>query len=56
MKYFAFGLCMCLAFVNCIGSVWEHNIPLAGAWASSFFGWASVMFANLSLDDERKSK
>lgn len=54
MKYFVFALCMALAFANCMASIWEHNIGLAGAWASAFFGWLSALFANLALDQERK--
>lgn len=55
MKYFAFALCMSLAFANCMAFIWEHNIGNAAAWASAFVGWLSALFANLALDAERKS-
>ena len=54
MKYFAFALCLAFAFSNCMASIWEHNLTLASAWASAFLGWLSALFANLSLDEERK--
>jgi hypothetical protein len=54
MKYFAFALCLFIAFANCMASIWEHNLTLSGAWAFAFFGWLSCLFTNLSLDEERK--
>ena len=53
MKYFAFALCMAMAFAGCMMSIWEHNIGHAAAWTSAFCGWLSALFANMDLDAER---
>ncbi len=56
MKYPSFVLVLFIALLNCVVSIWEHNLSLAGAWTFGFFGCLSSLLAHLALDQERENK